>query len=182
MSKVVNHVPGMLQYQGGVSNQFGKDSTGKINYKFNQQGFRSDIDFNFVPDYAFFGCSLVFGIGVTVENVFSSYFISSQNYGLAGTYNNDDVYIILDAFLKSDLYSQHTKIVVVWTNRHTENLDTYYHNLKDYDIKHFFCGEKLPYNNCYAMLKNLDNDVSATHMGPKTHQFFYKFLWSLLNR
>ena len=172
----------MLQCRGSMSDRFGKDSTGKINYKFNQQGFRSDIEFNFVPDYAFFGCSLVFGIGVTVENVFSSYFINSQNYGLAGAYNNDDVYIILDAFLKSDLYSQHTKIVVVWTNRHTENLDTYYHNLKDYDIKHFFCGEKLPYNNCYAMLKNLDNDVSTTHMGPKTHQFFYKFIWSLLNR
>ena len=182
MTTLINHVPGMLQYQGSVSNQFGKDSTGKINYKFNQQGFRSDIDFDFVPDYAFFGCSLVFGIGVAADNVFSSYFDNSQNYGIAGVYNNDDVYIIIDKFLKSDLYAQHTRIAVVWTNRNDENLDSYYHTLKNYDIKHFFCGEKLPYNNCYAMPRNLDNDVSSTHMGSKTHQFFYKLLWSLFNQ
>lgn len=181
MSALINHVPGMLQCRGSMSNRFGKDSTGKINYKFNQQGFRSNVDFDFIPDYAFFGCSIVFGIGVPLENIFSSYFDNSQNYGIAGGYDNNDVYIIIDKFLKSDLYSPHIKIAVVWTDRNNENLDTYYRKLKDYDIKHFFCGEKLPYDNCYAMLGNLDNDVSMTHMGSKTHRFFYKLLQALFN-
>ena len=58
---ILNHVPGMIKNQGQIIESFGKDCTGQINYQFNQQGFRGILDFDFMPEYAFFGCSLVFG-------------------------------------------------------------------------------------------------------------------------
>ena len=71
-TRVTNHVYGMIQHKGQTINQFGLDQTGTINYQFNQQGFRAPIDFDFIPNYAFFGCSLVFGIGVSREYTFPS--------------------------------------------------------------------------------------------------------------
>lgn len=162
--------------------QFGKDTTGKISYTFNQQGFRSDKDYNFVPTYAFFGCSLVFGIGVPIEKVFTNLFNNSQNYGLSGEYNNDSVFDVINSYLKSNIYSSSTKLAVVWTDRNEENLDSYYHSLNEYNIIHFFCGKKLPYNKCYPILANIDLDVSNTHMGVKSHYAFYKTLCSLFNQ
>jgi hypothetical protein len=161
--------------------QFGKDTTGEVTYTFNQQGFRSDQDFNFVPDYAFFGCSLVFGIGVPVEQTFAKLFANSQNYGLAGNYNNHDVFVTINSYLKSNTYSPSTKLAVFWTDRDADRLDNYYHLLKDHNIKHFFCSTPLPYDNCYPVPANLDFDVSGTHMGPKTHKFIWKILCQLLN-
>jgi hypothetical protein len=162
-------------------NQFGKDNTGKITYTFNQQGFRSNKNFDFIPKYAFFGCSLVFGIGVPVEQVFSSFFDLSQNYGQAGNYDNDSIFDVINEYVNSAVYSADTKLAVVWTNRNIENLDRYYHALAEYNIIHFFCSQPLPYANCYPMLPDIDSDVSGTHMGIKSHEAFYNALCDIFN-
>jgi hypothetical protein len=180
LTVVNNVVPGMTTFAGQLVNQFGLDTSGTVNYQFNHQGFRSNKDFDFIPDYAFFGCSLVFGIGIPIDKVFSSFFTNSQNYGVAGIYENTDIFKIVKNFLSSDLYSQKTKIVIVWTERNDTDLETYYHLLSKYCIHHFYCGKKLSYNNCYAMPPKIDVDVSGTHMGEKTHSFFWKILCQIL--
>lgn len=180
-ANLINHVSGMHQCRGLTLDRFGKDTTGTIQYVFNKQGFRSSVDYVDVPSVAFFGCSLVFGIGVAQQKITSSYFANSHNYGLAGTYNNHDIYQTIDAFRCSSLYKP-TPCVVVWHSRDSENLQQYYENLKDINIYHFFCGQKLSYANCFAMIKNIDSDVSNTHMGPDTHKMFYRTVCALLNR
>jgi len=177
----MNHVPDMKKCQGLTVDTFGKDTTGKVLYTFNKQGFRSQIDYVTSPSVAFFGCSLVFGVGVDQDKIATSYFKNSHNYGLAGKYDNRDTYQIINAFVNSSLYDN-TPIVVVWHSRDSENLDQYYHKLTDLDIYHFFCGEKLQYPNCFSMIKNIDQDVSETHMGPASHRMFYKSVCALLNR
>jgi len=172
----------MIEKQGTCTNSFGLDNTGVIQYQFNQQGFRASKDFDFVPDYAFFGCSLVFGIGVPENLTFPYLFENSQNYGLAGSYSNADVMIVLENFLQSGLYRDSVKIVVVWHKRQDELLSEYYQQLKDLDIIHFFCGPVLPYKHCYKTPANQDSDVSGTHPGIKSHKFICKALNSLFHR
>ena len=154
--------------------RMGCDNTGKIQYQFNNQGFRSDRDFDFVPDWCFFGCSLVLGIGVPYDHIFSSKFSNSHNYGVCGDYDNKLIQEIVQQFLNSKLFSPHTKMVVFWSDRDTELLELYYQNLCHLNMKFFFCGAPLPHKNCYKIIPNLDLDVSGTHMGPKTHEFLYR--------
>ena len=171
----------MMAKQGKCTNRFGLDSTGVIQYQFNRQGFRATKDFDFIPDYAFFGCSLVFGIGVPENVTFPYLFKNSQNYGLAGLYDNADVMLVLQNFLKSDLYRDYVKIVVVWHKRQDQLLSQYYQLLKDFNIIHFFCGPVLPYKRCYRFPLNQDFDASGTHPGIKTHKFLCKALNSLFH-
>ena len=173
---VINPVPGMYQHRGQIINQFGWDKTRLVEYRFNQQGFRSNRNFDFVPDWAFFGSSFVAGIGVSIEQTFASKFDNSQNYGVCGTYYNQDIYKIIQIFLNSKLFSIKTKIAVFWTDRDCDELGNYYQELQHLDIRFFFCGTPLPYQKCHKMISNLDFDVSGTHMGPKTHKFLYRAL------
>ena len=166
----------MYNCRGQTVDQFGLDTTGLIQYQFNQQGFRSNQDFDFVPDWAFFGCSFVAGIGVPIEQTFASKFANSQNYGVCGTYYNYHIQNIVQSFLHSKLFSPETKIAVFYTDRDCELLETYYQQLRHLDIRFFFCGTPLLYSRCYRVISNLDLDVSGTHMGPKTHEFLYRAL------
>ena len=177
----MNHVPGMQKCQGLTVDTFGKDTTGKVLYTFNKQGFRSQFDYVTSPSVAFFGCSLMFGVGVDQDKIATSYFKNSHNYGLAGEYDNQDIYCTIDRFVNSSL-CRNTPIVVAWHSRDSENLDQYYHQLAGHDIYHFFCGEKLQHPNCFKMIKNSDQDVSGTHMGPASHQTFNKIVCALLNQ
>ena len=179
---VSNHVPGMSQHKGQIINRFGLDQTGTINYQFNQQGFRAPVDFDFAPDYAFFGCSLVFGVGVQHEYAFPTMFNRSHNYGLAGNYNNDDIFLIIKNYLNSDSYISLTKKFVCWTNRNAENIDSYSNQLSQEGFIQLFCGDTMPYKNCFSVLPNIDVDASCTHMGIKTHLTTYKLLCSLFNQ
>ena len=178
---VTNHVSGMIQHKGQTIDKFGKDQTGTINYQFNQQGFRSPIDFDFIPNSAFFGCSLVFGIGVAYEYTFPGMFNLSHNYGLAGDYNNNDAFITIENYLNSDAYSSSTKKFVCWTNRNEENIDVYSKRLSQEGFVQLFCGDLMPYKNCFRAVGNVDFDVSGTHMGIKTHLATYELLCSLFN-
>jgi hypothetical protein len=169
----------MLALANQTVNKFGLDQTEKISYTFNSQGFRSDFDYNFVPEYAFFGCSLVFGIGVSYEHIFPSKFVNSQNYGLAGIYNNEEIYQSCINFVQSELYEVKTKKVVVWAPRN-QSLIKYYHLLEQYNFVHLFCDNRLSNNNCWPMIRTIDSDVSNTHMGPITHKALYKTLCQIV--
>ncbi len=179
---VTNHVPGMIRCQGQTVNQFGLDQTGIIDYQFNQQGFRSLVDFDFVPNHAFFGCSSVFGIGVAYNYIFPSMFPLSHNYGLAGIYNNDDAFLIVDNYLHSSAFNKATKKFVYWVNRNTESLDLYSRQLSKLGFIQAFCGDKMSYKNCFSGVPNVDADVSNTHMGISTHLITYKLLCKLFKQ
>jgi hypothetical protein len=182
--EIINKVPGMFVNRGKTLDRFGLDQTGKINYTLNQQGFRSNTEFNFIPDYAFFGCSLVLGIGTPIEETFASQFNNSQNYGVCGIYSNATIFEHIKQFIDSPLYHPNIRMAVFWTDRDAvlELLDSYYQSLINVPLVHFFCGEPLPYSNCYRMVANIDHDVSKTHIGPDTHRFIHKMLCSLFSR
>jgi hypothetical protein len=179
---VDNFIVGMANNKGNIVDKFGLDQTGTIAYQFNNQGFRDTRDYTFVPDYAFFGCSLVFGIGVDHASTFVSQFPNSHNYGLAGKYSDQDVYETIQNFLKSDLCNPLSKKVVVWKNQSCSNLHHYYQKLKPFNFVHFFCYNPVLESDCFSVPKELDQDVSLTHMGPKTHKFFYQILCTILNQ
>lgn len=178
---VINHVPGMIELAGKTVDKFGKDSTGSIQYSFNNQGFRSLFDYCDTPDYAFFGCSLVFGIGVNEQQTFAGMFANSHNYGLAGSYTNQDVFKVIQNF--DQIYSNPAiKKVVFWTDRDQHLLLDYSPELVKKGFIQFFCGELLPYQNCFQMIPQVDMDVSQTHMGSKSHAMMYKILCALFNQ
>ena len=175
-------VEGMWSSRGRTLDRYGLDQTGKIQYRFNNQGFRADHTMDFVPDYAFFGCSFVAGIGVPIEQTFASFFPCSHNYGVCGKYLNSSIFEIIRLFANSEMCHEKIKMAVFWTNRDQELLDQYYQELNHLPLLHFFCGTLLPRANCYAMIKNLDWDVSNTHIGPRTHKFLYQTLCALFDR
>ena len=177
---VINHVAGMIELAGKTVNKFGKDSTGTIKYTFNNQGFRSDRDYVDVPDYAFFGCSLVFGIGVDNNQLFANMFNNSHNYGLAGTYTNHDIFQVIEKF--NQTYNNNVKKVVCWTDRDSHLLSNYSPALADLNFYQFFCGDVLHYQNCFKMLPDVDRDVSQSHMGVNSHKQMYKVLCALFKQ
>ena len=179
---MINHVPEMYNLRGQTVTQFGLDCTGQVQYHFNQQGFRSNVDFDQVPKIALFGCSLVFGIGVNDKNITSSQLPNTYNFGLAGNYTNHDIYQTINQYLKSQLYSSMTQMVVVWTDRDQECLLNFLENLKSVSLYHFFCGNVINGDKNFKFISNLDHDVSNTHMGPTSHKLFAKILWALLNQ
>ena len=179
---MINHVPGMRDLQGQTVLQFGLDRTGHIEYHFNQQGFRSDLNFDHAPTCALFGCSLVFGVGVDNQQVSASLLPDTYNFGLAGNYSNFDIYQTIKNYLNSDLYSPTTHLCVVWTDRDQNDLINYVSDLESANLYHFFCGDLIAGKKNFKFIKNLDMDVSQTHMGPNTHAAFAKILWALFNR
>jgi len=179
---MINCLPDMYNLRGQTVSKFGLDSTGQINYSFNSQGFRSNLDYNQVPWAALFGCSLIFGIGVEHKDIVTSLLPNTYNFGLAGNYSNNDIYKTIVAYARSDLYSPSTRLCVVWTDRDSELLDTYVRDLDSVPMYHFFCGKVVPGRQHRKFVRALDQDVSGTHMGPETHKFFAKVLWTLFDQ
>jgi hypothetical protein len=166
-----------------ILTKWGKDQTGQIKYKINEQGFRSNFNYDFTPDYAFFGASVVFGIGVEFENIFASQFQNSQNYGLAGSYMNEHSVKNFELFINSNLYKPNTKIVFCWVERDTEYIPDLYNHVQKYNHKnilHISLGQK--YKGLCNLISNVDNDISKTHPGPKTHKIWAKCIKLLLNK
>jgi hypothetical protein len=175
-------VDSMWQNRSTTVGKFGLDQTDIIKYCFNSQGFRSQVDYDFVPDYAIFGCSIVFGIGVDQKDTIAGQFDSVHNYGLAGNYNNTDCYNVIEQFVNSKWYTPHTKMAVIWTHRDQEILPQYIEKLQKYHMIHFFCGDCPDLPGCYKFISNLDHDVSLSHPGPKTHRFIHQSLCQLFDR
>lgn len=179
---MINHVPEMYNLRGQTVSQFGLDCTGNIEYCFNQQGFRSNVNFDRVPQCVLFGCSSVFGIGVDYTHTTASLIPDCYNLGLAGKYNNNDIHQTIVSYLDSELYSPKTKLCVVWADRDQDIIQNLVTDLNTVNLYHFFCGDVVPGQSCFKFVKNLDHDVSHTHMGPKTHAAFAKMLWVLFNQ
>ena len=153
---------------------WGKDQTGTITYNINSQGFRSDNDYTWIPNYAFFGSSAVFGIGIDNKDILVNQFDRVQNYGLAGNYLNCDSIENLKNFIASPLY-KNTQIIFFWIDRPGQEdinkLIPQANKLCD-NILHISQGEK--YSGAINLMPHIDRDVSNTHPGVKTHQLWAK--------
>jgi hypothetical protein len=171
--------PSILSYLNETVDQFGLDCTGQVQYCFNQQGFRDTKNFDQAPDYALFGCSAVFGIGVDQRFVASCQLPNAYNFGLAGNYTNHDIYQTIMEFLKSQWYSPSTQMSVVWTDRDQECLPEYVNSFSNVLLYHFFCGELISGDRNFKFPPRLDLDSSRTHMGTQSHKLYAKILWSL---
>jgi len=158
----------MYEARNSTTDSWGKDSTGLIKYTFDQYGFRNQNNYNESPQYVFFGCSLLFGIGVDIENVFTKKF-QCWNFGLAGRYTEDQ---ILDCYSEFKKLKIDCKVIFVWRNR---DLLPDLNLGQDHKIYHCLPYRSKPKNHI-RLMDNLDYDVSGTHWGIKTHQKFYKLL------
>lgn len=169
--------------RGTTVNKWGKDSTGLIEYRFNNHGFRSDNDYLKSPEYAIFGSAVVFGVGVPAEQSLCSLLLRCQNYGLSGNYFNHHSVTNLKAFLNSPLYSTDTKIVFFWIDRPgVEDIESMINEVNSLNVKilHINQGEKIP--GAINLIPHVDLDVSGTQPGPKTHIIWAKIIQQLINR
>jgi hypothetical protein len=177
---IVNCFEPAWQHRGKTVYKWGKDSTGLIEYQFNNQGFRSNFDYTIAPDYAFFGNSSVFGIGVPVDKNLTSFFTNSHNYGLSGNYMNYHSVENLRRFCKSFAFTT-SKIIFFWIDR-PEPIENMIHevNLLIPNVLHISSGTKLA--GAINLMPHRDNDVSGTHPGIQTHKMWAKTIKLLLNR
>ena len=169
------------QHRGQIVQTWGKDSTGLIDYRFNLQGYRHSLNYNWPAKWAFFGNSIVFGIGVQESKILTSYFDHSQNYGLSGDYMNHHSVTNLKNFLQSECYTSHTRVVFFWIDRDNEKVDELIQQVKIM-VPHCLnisSGKRRP--GAINLVPHQDLDVSGTHPGPRTHKIWAKTI-KLLNR
>jgi len=161
----------MFLYRNREKNVWGKDSTTLIEYKFDEYGFRKQNNYHKKPEYVFFGCSLLFGIGIEPSKIFTNG-LNCWNFGLAGSYTEQEILECYRLFTRLKIKSN---VIFVWRDYHAvpkqildnENL---YHCLP-------IRSEK---KNHIRLMENLDFDVSGTHWGIQTHAKFHKLLCSFL--
>lgn len=170
---IENCFPPAWQHRGQTVKVWGKDSTGLIDYQFNQQGFRSRIDYTTKADWAFFGNSIVFGVGVHLDRILASQFDNSQNYGLSGSYMNHHSVTNFLRFISTPLYASSTKIVFFWIER-DEPLAEMSQEVNKHvpNVLHISSGKKI--SGMINLMPSLDKDVSGTHPGPLTHKMWAK--------
>jgi hypothetical protein len=153
--------------------RWGKDQTGTVTYNINNQGFRSDRDYDWPPHYAFFGSSSIFGIGVNYTDLLVNQFDDAQNYGLAGKYLNKESLENLKNFVATPLYYNNTQIVFFWIDRpgqeYIDQLIPEANDLCD-NILHISQGVK--YTGAVNLMPHIDLDVSGTQPGVKTHKLW----------
>ena len=174
----------LYNIRGQTVKTWGLDNTGLITYSINAQGFRNKNNYSDCPTYAFFGNSSIFGIGVNEDQILSSQFNNSQNFGLAGEYLNKDSVTNLENFLSSPLYNKEVKIAFFWVEREGQEdiskLITYVDSLDKNIIN--VSQTKKKYPGAVHLMPSIDSDVSRTHPGPKTHKVWPKTLDLLFNR
>jgi len=181
LTPVTNCYDPAYQVRGQTVTAWGKDQTGKISYKFNEQGFRSDSEYDWSPDIAFFGNSIVFGVGIPKEQILANLFPHSQNYGLAGTYLNRHSVENLQRFVEQGFCQPFTKIVFFWIERPgIENIPELVDQVNQLHqgVLHVSSGEK--YAGCINLVPSIDADVSGTHPGPNTHKIWARTIELLL--
>ena len=153
--------------------RWGKYQTGLISYMINTQGFRGKHDYSGAPDFAFFGSSTVFGIGINEEDTLVSHFSNAHNYGLAGDYLNNCSIKNLKNFLNSPVYNPSVKIIFFWIDRPgQEDLNELLSKVQELrtDILHISQGIK--YKGMLNLMPHVDLDVSGTQPGIKTHRIW----------
>jgi len=169
------------QHRGQTVQTWGKDNTGSIEYRFNSQGYRHPQTYNWPATWAFFGNSIVFGIGVPESLILTSYFDHSQNYGLSGHYMNHHSVTNLAHFVKSECFTPQTQIVFFWIDRDNENINQLIQQVKSLapGCLNISSGQQRP--GAINLMPQKDSDVSGTHPGPLTHKMWAKTI-QLLNR
>ena len=169
------------QHRGQTVKQWGKDLTGLIEYRFNNSGFRSNFEYLTPPSYAFFGNSIVFGVGIPVSQTLVSQFENSHNYGLSGNYMNHHSVTNLREFVSSRLFDTHVKIVFFWINREEpiEHMIEVVNQIVP-GVLHISSGTKRP--GAINLMPATDSDVSNTHPGPQTHLRWARTIKLLLDR
>jgi len=179
---IPNNNRALYAVRGTTVTRWGKDQTGTISYKINNQGFRSNVDYDWSPKYAFFGSSTVFGIGINGQDLLVNQFDNAHNYGLAGDYLNCESLENLRAFVASPLY-QNTQIVFFWIDRlgieKIEQLIPVANSLAK-NILHISQGVK--YEGAVNLMPHIDLDISGTQPGVKTHKLWAKTIRLCLNK
>lgn len=170
------------QHRGQTVTQWGKDHTGLIEYRFNWQGYRHATDYNWPAEWAFFGNSIVFGVGVPESQIMVSQFERSQNYGLSGHYMNHHSVTNLENFLHSECCTDQTRIVFFWIDRPQENIEHMIQRVKSMAPKclHISSGQKRV--GAVNLMPHRDWDVSGTHPGPLTHKMWARTIQLLYAR
>jgi hypothetical protein len=154
--------------------RWGKDQTGLIEYRFNSQGYRSYKTYDSPATWAFFGNSIVFGIGVCESNILTSYFEGSQNFGLAGNYLNQHSVTNLANFLKSPCCKPDTRLVFFWIDRETEDIDFLINKVDQMTDRCLHISSGIRRTKTINLMPPRDQDVSGTHPGPATHRMWAK--------
>jgi len=167
--------------RGQTVNAWAKDSTGLVEYKFNSQGYRHSQTYDWPASWAFFGNSIVFGIGVAESDLLTSYFDHSQNYGLAGNYMNHHSVTNLINFLNSKCYTPQTQIVFFWIDRENEDVGALLQQVTALAPRCLHISSGKPVAGAINLMSHQDLDASGTHPGPKTHKMWAKTI-RLLNR
>jgi hypothetical protein len=181
LTPIINCFDPAYQTRGQTVIAWGKDQTGQVEYTFNNQGFRSDTEYDWQPDVAFFGNSIIFGIGLPKEFVLTSQFTHSHNYGLAGTYLNKHSVENLRRFVEQGFCKLSIKIVFFWIERPgVENIPELIKQVDNLcpNVLHISSGNKYP--GCINLMPHIDRDASGTHPGPKTHAVWAKAIKLLL--
>ena len=179
---IPNNNKALYAVRGTTVTRWGKDQTGTISYTINQQGFRSRVEYDWAPRYAFFGSSTVFGIGINDQDLMVNQFEDVHNYGLAGDYLNVESLENLRAFATSTL-CQNTQIVFFWIDRPgQEQIDKLIPvaNSITSNILHISQGKK--YTGAINLMPHIDLDTSGTQPGIKTHKLWAKTIKLCLNK
>lgn len=170
----------MFSLANNSVDKYGLDQTGKIIYKFDSYGFREGNDYNIEPSIVFFGCSYLIGIGVTINQRFSSYFNNSWNFGLGGEYIDKESLINYELFKKNYKKYKECKIVFCWKSENIIQLKKSIMSISK-NIYHVVpVNLKLKNYKLMRNLENIDYDISGTHYGPQSHQKFSKLLCHFL--
>ena len=189
MLKAVNE---QIQFSNQLLNRYGKDQTGKISYQFNSLGFRSDVEFDYLPDIVFFGGSSTFGVGVSIEQTFPHVVAYEKNLKLWNCsyafvkYNNQ---MIFDTVALVHQQVKDIPIVVQWVgDRYDPKCTTPVYEfvnavkkLYPHSIHFLIDGqeEKHKITPGYFELINpiwVDTSVTDTHPGLKTHKGIAGFI------
>jgi hypothetical protein len=189
MLKAVND---QLQFSNQRLDRYGKDQTGNVSYQFNSLGFRSNVEFDYLPDTVFFGGSTTFGIGVAIEQTFPHIVAHKQNLKLWNCsyahvkYNNQ---MIFDTISLVHQQVKDIPVVVQWVgDRYDPQCTTSFYQFVEETRKlyphsiHFLIDgqeEKQKIASGYFELINpiwADVAVTDTHPGPKTHKGIAGFI------
>lgn len=171
----------MLSLAGSSVDRYGLDQTGKVVYKFDSYGFREGNQYSNKPSVIFFGCSYLAGIGVTVNERFSNYF-NSWNFGLYGSYTEEELLINYDLLKKNYKDYAQCKIVFCWKSTNIERLKKLIMSIENNkNIYHTVPIDlKLEDYKLMRIVESIDHDVSGTHYGPESHLKLSKLLWHFL--
>jgi len=172
--------------------KYGKDQTGTIEYIFNSGGFRSDVEFNFIPEIAFFGGSTFFGVGVPAYNIIPTIIANYKNLKFWNCsyayveYNNE---MIFNTILNTSKIVNNIPIVVQWVGndyqpRASEKVEYYITQTKKIYNNSFHCiidgnFNKESIDQTIVSLVNpiwKDTDLDGRHPGVQTHQGLSSFI------